>query len=104
MNLQTANYRSLYSHEDRTVAHFAARARGDTIMGGASALVLAKRLQRMNPRTDALSVVSNVYSQSTGRWHPDFEAWKCPECDCAHLGKDAALNCCNQDNEEASDL
>ena len=94
MNTTPVHYTKLYDRNDRTTAHFAAAARRDTIFGGATALVLAKRLQRMNPRSDALNVVHDVYSASTGKHHCDHEAWECPECGSVHLGKESAFKCC----------
>lgn len=101
MKIESCSYRELHSHEDRTTAHFAARARIDTIYGGARAITLGKRLLRMNPSSDALSVVADVYSASTGQWHSEFEGWKCPECETTHLGQSAALDCCANQEEKA---
>lgn len=100
MTTKPANYSLLHDRDERLIARFAAKARANTIWGGCSALVIAKRLQRMNPRSEALSVVKDVYSASTGRHHTEFEAWECPECGSAHLGQDKAAQCCQERFED----
>lgn len=101
MNTKPANYTQLYDRDERLIARFAAKARANTIFGGCSALVIAKRLQRMNPRSESLSVVQDVYSRSTGKHHPEFEAWECTECGSVHLGRDNAAQCCSLEECEA---
>lgn len=80
------------------MARIARRACGNTILGGCSAKVLADRLVRMGG-TDLRHVVGAVYSASTGRAHPEYDAWACHECGTAHLGREAALNCCQESAE-----
>ena len=70
------------------IAKLAQIARLDTINGGARALVIAKE------KPELAYIVSDVYSLSTGKHSENFEAWECPECGCAHLGKEAAFSCC----------
>ncbi len=93
-SMKPAHYTQLEDHESRSIAHMAARARCDTIGGGALALVYGKRLERMGSRLNLLAVASDVYSRSTGRHSREFEAWECPECGCVHLGQDNAAKCC----------
>lgn len=92
--MKPAHYTTLTNRNERTRAHFAARARANTIHGGASALTLAKRAERMGSTNDPVSVVSDVFSASTGRHHHALEAWECRECGQAYLGQDAAQQCC----------
>jgi hypothetical protein len=100
MRLKPARYDELYDAEERLIARMAARARLDTIWGGAAGLMYAERLYRMGG-TDLRYVVSDVYSASTGNHHGAYEAWECPECGSARLGTDDAYNCCNHELEEA---
>ncbi len=74
-------------------------ATGNTILGGASALMLANRLHRMKG-TDLRGVVADVYSASTGSQHRLHGAFTCPECGSACLGIDAAWQHCTEGNEE----
>lgn len=92
--MQSASYTELLSQDDRIVAKVAARARLDTLYGGAKALVWVKRLPRLAHRLDLRDVVSDVYSASTGRHHARHEGWECPECGSVHLGQEAAAQCC----------
>jgi rubrerythrin len=94
--MNTASYKELTNRDNRTIAHMAARARNDTIYGGALALVYAKRLKNMGSKLSLNNVVGDVYSSSTGRWSKDHEAWQCPECGSVHLGQDNAFNCCKE--------
>jgi rubrerythrin len=94
-----ANYKRLADRDDRTVAHFAALARADTIFGGASALTKAKHLKKIGGK-DYEWVVSDVYARSTGGRSKHFEAWECPECGCAHLGQETAAKCCERSYED----
>lgn len=96
--MKTASYTEL-TGEDRLVARIERIATGNTIFGGASALVIAKRLVRMGG-TDLRHVVSGVYSASTGKAHPEYAAFKCLECGCAHLGQQAALECCQPKDDD----
>ncbi len=90
MKTRPAPWTALERQDDRKVAHVAAIARFDTIHGGARSLVIARNCSRW----DAQSVVSDVYSRSTGRHSQQYEAWECPECGNVWLGLDAAEDCC----------
>ena len=92
--MKAAHYNTLTNRSERTRAHFAALARANTIHGGATALTLAKRAERMGRKNDPVSVVSDVYSSSTGRHHHEHEARECRECGQSYLGQDAAQQCC----------
>lgn len=97
--MKEASFRRLINHDDKSIAHMAARARLDTIYGGALALVYAKRLESMGSQLDLESVASEVYALSSGKWHKGLEAWACPQCGSAHLGQDQALTCCEHREE-----
>ena len=97
---------------ERATARLAAIARQDTIHGGAMAMVIAKdgwfegeymRKDKFPVGFDANSIVSDVYSASTGERHPVHEAWECSECGQAHLGINAAMECCKEPDQELSD-
>jgi hypothetical protein len=103
MNPTPAKFSALHDRNDRAVARLAARARRDTVWGGASAMVLACRADALGVQFSARSIVADVYSASTGKHHPEHEAWHCPECDSVHLGKDAALQCCQLTDDDCSD-
>lgn len=97
MNIKSLPYTELPDREQRAVARLAKLARWDTIAGGTWAMVLAERADRLKFNSagyGAMEVVSIVYSASSGHHHPELEAWECPECGQAHLGKDAAYACC----------
>jgi hypothetical protein len=94
--MKTASYVDLPNQADRIVAKVAARARLDTIYGGALALVWVKRLPRLAHKLDLGDVVSDVYSASTGRHSKAYEGWQCPECGQAYLGQEAAALCCQE--------
>jgi len=79
------------------VADLACGARLDTIHGGVSHLIAAR--QADIPGFDPLEIVSQIYSASTGKPSPDWEAWECPECGTAHLGQERALECCQPIDE-----
>lgn len=97
----SAHFSELEDRHDRACARLAARARGDTIMGGASAMVIAKRAGLK--RFPAMQIVGDVYGASSGMWSPTWEAWYCPECDLVHLGQSAASDCCKERDFEESD-
>lgn len=88
--MKTAHWTQLESQDDRKVAHLAAIARIDTLYGGAKALRIARHCSKWN----AMEVVSDVYSRSTGKHSRQWEAWECPECEQVHLGMESAENCC----------
>lgn len=98
--MKTANYDTL-TGDERNLARMAARARLDTIYGGCLALTLAKRLAAMGSRLDYGSVISDVYSASTGRHSKTWEAWECTECGCSHLGQESAAQCCAENFDES---
>jgi hypothetical protein len=85
---------SLQNRHARACAKLAMRATLDTIGGGARAAVLADRLERMGSTIPAQAIVSDVYGRSKGRASREWGAWECPECGSAHLGQDAAAECC----------
>lgn len=93
MKLVEASPSELGNRHDRACAKLARIARGDTVHGGARALVLAKRAEALGVNFPARDIVSDVYGASNwscGEWG----AYECPECGSAHLGTEAALNCC----------
>jgi hypothetical protein len=81
---------------ERAIARIAHIANVNTILGGASALVLVKRAYAMHlPSADDLAdAVDATYSASTGRPSPEHSAHECGECGQIHLGESAALACC----------
>jgi hypothetical protein len=99
--LEKADYKRLTKAEQAMVK-LAYQARHDTLYGGADALVLAERLQRMGAKFPAEEIVSYVYSHSTAvdqraeSWGGPWVALKCPECGQAYLGADDAYACCSQ--------
>lgn len=93
MKLREANPNQLSDREQRACAKLARIARGDTIFGGAKAMVIAKRARNMHCQFPALNVVSDVYSASNYSCG-DWGAYECPECGQAHLGTEAAYACC----------
>jgi len=99
MKLIEANPSELTDRSERATAKLARIARGNTYLGGASALVIAKRLERMGCKFPALECVSDIYSRSNGSLG-EYGAYKCPECGCVHLGQSAALNCCAESDFE----
>jgi rubrerythrin len=98
--LQTFPLRS----PERNTVTLANRATADTIFGGVSALVLAKRADKLGVQfaeaSSAHEIVADVYSRSTGKRSVRFGAWECPECGSVHVGQDNALKCCAYNEEE----
>lgn len=88
-----------YSHltgSEREIAKLAAIALNDTYDGRARALVLAdNEIDGYDPH----EVVSDIYSRSTGQPSRQWEAWECPECGQAHLGIEAAFECCRESDD-----
>jgi hypothetical protein len=82
---------NLEDKTERAIAKLARIARGDTVHGGARALVIAGRMKRA--KFDADAVVSDIYSRSNLSLG-EYGAYECPECGGAYLGTEAALNCC----------
>ena len=97
--VKATSYDQLHDRTERGCARLAAIARNDTIFGGARAMVLAQRLSRLNSPIPAHEIVGDVYSASTGRWHPTWEAFECRECGQARLGLNAAMSCCDEFND-----
>ncbi len=87
---------------EREIAKLAGKALNDCWYGGASALVLARRLDRGGVKYPALLIVSDIYTMR-GTWHFRWQAWKCPECGQAYLGQEKALQCCQEMLEEYSE-
>ncbi len=102
MKLIEVNPSKLFNRADRACAKLARIARGDTVYGGVKALVLAKRLNRMGTKLPVDAIVGDVYAASNYSLG-DWGAYECPECGCAHLGRDAALQCCSADLEDSED-
>jgi len=99
MKLKEAHPSKLYDRTERACAKLARIARADTVFGGAKALVIADRLDRMGSRVPAQAVVGDVYAASNyscGEWG----AYACPECGTAYLGPDKAYACCDPDNPD----
>jgi len=87
---------------DRAVARIARIANTNTILGGASAMVMANRASAMGlPNADRLAdAVSEVYGRSLGRVPDSLAVVQCWECGQWYLGADAAAECCaNLDGE-----
>lgn len=95
---RTDNLDTLSSRE-RKLVQFARRAVNDTWNGGASALYDAKRAHYYII-DEAVDVVSQVYSASTGKVPDHLDAWECGECGCVHYGIDGAVSCCQQEIED----
>ena len=91
---------------ERACARLANRAKLDTIRGGARAMVMADRAERMRlPNADELqNVVADVYSRSTGRHSETYGAWTCGECGSVHAGRQAAEECCYAELEEPEEV
>ncbi len=103
-------YKNIYLPKNqRAIASLAHIAMVNTVLGGASALTKAKRMDRIFKNVpDCPSVgcswediVGSVYSSSTGKTSEEFGAWECGECGGVHLGMKAALNCCMDYEEES---
>ena len=96
MRIEEGRAQDISNRTERDIARLAYRATCNTVFGGASALVLAKRMDAMGCKIDAQSIVSDVYSASTGTVLSQYRVCICPECGQTLLGEDAALNCCPQ--------
>jgi hypothetical protein len=94
MKLAEGKIADLQDRDDRTIAQLAKQATIDTLFGGARALVLAKRLDRMGSPVNCEGVVGDVYSASTGRTPADYTATVCPECGTVVLGEETAIQHC----------
>lgn len=102
-NLTNVPAKRLADRHERGCARLARIATSDTINGGARALRIAARLERMGSPIPGDEIVSSVYSASTGRADPTWSAFECPECGSAHMGVDAALQCCAPTEDDYDD-
>lgn len=98
MKLKVVSPNLLSNRYDRACAKLAKIALNDTITGNARALILSKRLQRIDSDIPANDIVSDVYSLSNWTCGAHWSAFECPECGQACLGQEAALACCAQDD------
>lgn len=97
MKLELATWRELGDRHDRACARLATIALNDVVWGRARASLLAKRAtQKMFP---AEEIVGDIYSMSQAAPSSKWSVWECPECGRACLGKDAAMNCCSEEND-----
>ena len=105
MGITYAPRRSLHDRTERGIARIAQIATSDTIHGGARALTILRRLERMgSPNTSEYDdAVTTCYHSSTGRVPDSVRAVECPECGCAHLGIDAANACCAESEDWRDD-
>jgi hypothetical protein len=92
MKLSEGNASNL-PREQRAIAKLAQAARCNVYFGGSSALVKAERLVAMGADRIYLAVVRAAYSNSQGEAR-DYLPYDCPECGCTHLGRTAAIECC----------
>jgi predicted RNA-binding Zn-ribbon protein involved in translation (DUF1610 family) len=85
----------MLTREERAIDRLARIARHDTVYGGCRALVIAKRMDSINPSGPGYEyIVSDVYSRSSGQRSEQYEAWECPECGQVYLGRETAMRCC----------
>jgi hypothetical protein len=105
MRITYATRRALPDRLSRGIARMAQIATSDTLRGGARALAIVNRLERMgSPNTwEYHDVITTCYHSSTGRVPDSVRAVECPECGCAHLGVDAALACCAESDDWSDD-
>jgi len=84
-------------NEYRPLYRLAQIAVGNTIMGGCSALTIAKRAQAMGlPRAREMQeAVSEVYASSSGKVPANLHPWECTECGRVYALEDEAIDCCN---------
>jgi hypothetical protein len=103
MKLKCVGFSRFAPSPERNTVRLADRATNDTIWGGVSALILAKKADKLGVAfvdgVSARDIVHDVYSRSTGRSSERFSAWECPECGQAHVGQESALQCCSADSE-----
>lgn len=80
----------------RAIAKIAVRANNNTVLGGFSAAIIAKRMQSMGlpSANDCMDAVSLTYSQSSGNVPDQYAAYQCGECGQVHLGIEPANMCC----------
>ena len=86
---------SQMDRDSRAIVKLARKAANNAIFGGASAIVIAERLDRMGCRFDAESIVTETWTCGTRDGYSlIFDAYECPECGSAHVGQEAAYACC----------
>ena len=98
MDIKPAHWSDLPKGDEYQPIYRLARiAVGDTIMGGCSALTIAKRAQAMGlPRAgEMLAAVGDVYASSTGKAPGHLHPWQCTECGRVYALEDEAIDCCN---------
>lgn len=73
----------------------------DVINGGARALVLLRRIERLHPGSEANDIVTRVYHHPRGR-----ASYACPECGEQFVSPEEANACCQfelfEDDNEPS--
>lgn len=67
----------------------------DVRRGGAFALMLANRAERLTGSSDASYIVNRVYTHPLGK-----ACYDCPECGQSYLTREEAGECCREDWEE----
>ncbi len=82
--------------KDRLLVLYAHAANSDTWRGGCYAMMRAAR----SKLAEALDVVRQVYSRSSGKVPLELECCACGECGQAYYGIDAANECCAEIFEE----
>lgn len=75
------------------VLRLARLSHSNVMNGGASAMVLARRAQAITGSSDAMDIVTEVYSASS-RQSPVV---RCRECGSEHFGGQAAEECCREE-------
>jgi hypothetical protein len=108
---RTGRYTRSLPARDRAITRIARRARLDVIYGGARALVLAERAERMGlPLAHELRyTVDLVYSVSSYHLPAELDVWECTECGTSYVGFRNAEDCCldqdwsYDDEEEEND-
>ena len=74
------------------VLRLARLAHANVMNGGASAMVMARRAQVITGSSDAMDIVTDVYSSSSSQ----SPVVRCRECGSEHFGSDAAAACCRE--------
>lgn len=86
----------LEDRAERAQAKLARIARGNVYFGGASALMIARRLNAMGTALPVDDIVSAAYASNTGN-AVEYLSYECPECGRACLGETAAMQCCHEE-------
>ena len=102
MNLKECSPRALHDRTERAQAKLARIARVDCWHGGAKALVLANRLERMGSQIDPQAVVSAAYTNTRGNAR-QYLAYECPECGSPVQGADNAYQHCTEQQMEGEE-